>query len=435
MEDLSGRIARFYDSQPEYEWARMERHRTEYAVTLWAMEQHLPPPPARILDCGGGPGRYSIELTRRGYQVTLFDLSAGNLALARQKAQQAGVTLQGIEQGTAVDLSRFEADTFDAVLLMGPLYHLLDLEDRQRALVEARRVLKPGGILLAAFITRYSAHRWSARQQPDWIVQKAESSQQLLETGCLLPEGGAENQFVAYMAHPKEIPPLFGGLNLDVKVVLGVEGLISEIEDGVNALEGEAWERWVALNARLAADPALHGAAEHLLVIAVKPRWRTVLRQIAGRLNQAGLNYTVVGGMAAVLHGVPLAVKDIDIEMDASDAYRFQELFPGQVVEAVSLSDNGQYRSHFGRFDFDGVTVEVMGELHRWEDGQWLSTRPQTHTVINLDGVPVRVCWLEEETLAYMRRGRLERAAQCLVHCRTERLMALLRGAQSTRVL
>jgi len=57
----------------------MGRHRTEFAVTMRALADHLPPPPARVLDCGGGPGRYAIELARQGYEVTLFDLSAGCL--------------------------------------------------------------------------------------------------------------------------------------------------------------------------------------------------------------------------------------------------------------------------------------------------------------------------------------------------------------------
>ena len=119
-------VAQLYDSMTEREWARMDRHRTEFYVTLRALREHLPPPPARVLDCGGGPGRYAVELARWGYDVTLFDLSTGNLALAREKAAEAGVTLAGFEQGTALDLSRFADHSFDAVLLMGPLYHLLE---------------------------------------------------------------------------------------------------------------------------------------------------------------------------------------------------------------------------------------------------------------------------------------------------------------------
>jgi ubiquinone/menaquinone biosynthesis C-methylase UbiE len=64
LRDDANVIQRLYDSDPQREWQRLERHRTEYAVTLRALTEHLPPPPARILDCGGGPGRYAIELAR-----------------------------------------------------------------------------------------------------------------------------------------------------------------------------------------------------------------------------------------------------------------------------------------------------------------------------------------------------------------------------------
>ena len=73
-----------------------------------------------------------------------------------------------------------------------------------------------------------------------------------------------------------------------------------------------------------------------------------------------------------------------------------------------------------------------MGDLHRREGDHWV---PTTETSIDLDGVPVRVSWLEEETLAYIRRGRLERAALCLSRCDPGRLLALLRGERPTNVL
>ncbi|WP_456411793.1 class I SAM-dependent methyltransferase [Oceanithermus sp.] len=88
-------VQSFYDANAEVEWARLERHRTEFAVKLRALEGHLPPPPAAVLDVGGGPGRYAIELARRGYRVTLVDLSAANLELARRRADEAGVRLEG----------------------------------------------------------------------------------------------------------------------------------------------------------------------------------------------------------------------------------------------------------------------------------------------------------------------------------------------------
>ena len=428
-------IRALYDQQPEREWERLERHRTEFAVTLRSLAEHLPPPPARVLDCGGGPGRYAIELACRGYEVILFDLSTGCLQMAQEKATEAGVTLVAYEQGTATDLSRFPDASFDAVLLLGPLYHLLEEAERQQALAECQRVLVPGGLLFAAFIVRYAGLRYAAIHEPTWPLEQAERLETLLTTGVLPPRGESDAEFVAHFAHPAEVVPLCQREGFEIVTVLGVEGLVSKIDDEVNALSGQTWDAWVDLNYRLAADPSIHGCVEHLLAIVVKPRWRAVLRRIAQRLNNVGLAYKVVGGAAAALHGVPLPVRDLDIETDAEDVYRFQALFADHVMEPVALRENEIYRSHFGRFDFDGVTVEVIGDLHRREGNDWVPTAAATETLLDLDGVSVRVSWLEEETLAYVRRGRLDRAAQCLPHCDPDRLLALLRGEQDTGVL
>lgn len=431
----SKHIELLYDGEPGREWQRMDRHRTEFAVTLRALTGRLPPPPARVLDCGGGPGRYAIELARRGYEVTLLDLSAKCLQLAREKAAEAGVTLAGYERGTATDLARFPDETFDAVLLLGPLYHLLAEADRRQALIEARRVLKLGGPLFAAFISRYAVLRWAAAHEPTWPLENPELVASILSTGVLPPPEAGSRAFVAHLARPTEIVPLCRSVGLEVVTVLGVEGLVSMIESGVNALSGAAWDLWADLNYRLAADPSLHGGVEHLLAVTVKPRWRAVLRRIARRLDEAGVAYTVVGGASAALQGVPLPVKDLDLETNVEDAYRFQTLFADCAVEPVALRESETYRSHLGRFDLDGVEVEVMGDLHRREAGGWVSTAAQTGRAVALDGLPVRVSWLEEETLAYVRRGRLERAAQCLSHCDADRLLALLRRERATAVL
>ncbi len=428
-------VESLYDQQPQREWERMDRHRTEFAVTLRALAAHLPAPPARVLDCGGGPGRYAIELARRGYHVTLFDLSAGCLRLAMEKAQEADVTLTAYEQGTAIDLSRFPDDAFDAVLLLGPLYHLLEEPERLGALSEAHRVLKPGGPLFASFITRYAPLRYAAAREPGLPIEQPELLDLILNSGRLPPRGEEGSAFVAYFAHPAEVVPLCQQAGLEPITVLGVEGLVSMIEEGVNTLSGAAWDAWVEINEQAAPDPSNHGGVEHLLVVAHKPRWRSVLRHIAQKLDESGMAYTVVGGASPALHGVPVPVNDLDIETDANSAYRFEELFREHVAVPVSLRESETYRSLFGRFDFDGVSVEIMGDLQRREGEDWVPTAAQTGTAVDLDGIKVRVSWLEEETLAYIRRGRLERAAQCLPHCDKERLLALLRGEKDIDVL
>ncbi|MCP4517526.1 MAG: class I SAM-dependent methyltransferase, partial [Delftia sp.] len=203
-------VTRYYDQQAQQEWERLERCRTEFSVTLRALLEHLPPPPARVLDCGGGPGRYALELARRGYEVTLFDLSSENLRLAQQKASEAGLALAAYEQGTATDLARFAAESFDAVLLLGPLYHLQEKAAREQALAQARRVLEPGGSLFAAFISRYAIMRYRlVNGHPTWPLEQRGLLDTFLATGVWPPPDDPDSEdVVALYAHPTRIVAL-----------------------------------------------------------------------------------------------------------------------------------------------------------------------------------------------------------------------------------
>ena len=166
-----------------------------------------------------------------------------------------------------------------------------------------------------------------------------------------------------------------------------------------------------------------------------KPVWQEVVKRIASELEQSGLAYKIVGGASAALHGVDIPVKDIDIETNAEDAYRFGQVFLDDVVEPVTFKESRLYRSHFGSFEIQGVRVEVMGDLQRRQQGRWIPTWTCTLTEMDLDGVAVSLNWLEEEMLANVRRGRMQRAARYLEKCDSERLLALLRGEQPTNVL
>ncbi|ADR35618.1 Methyltransferase type 11 [Oceanithermus profundus DSM 14977] len=260
-------VQAFYDANAEAEWARLERHRTEFAVTLRALEDHLPPPPAAVLDVGGGPGRYAIELSRRGHRVTLVDLAAANLELARRKAEEAGVGLEGVVQANALDLSRLPDAAYDAVLLMGPLYHLLTETARRRAVLEARRRLRPGGVIFAAFITRFAPLRDLAAREPGGLLEQRDYVERLWRTGV---HDSGEGFTAAYFAHPDEIAPFMEAQGFATLGLVGCEGVVAGHEEKVNALTGEAWARWVDLNYRLGRDPALLGASDHLLYIGRK---------------------------------------------------------------------------------------------------------------------------------------------------------------------
>lgn len=132
------------------EQGEMERLRTQQILA-----RELPPPPAVIFDVGGAAGVYAIPLAKQGYQVHLIDPVGLHLEQARARAQAVGVALS-IVQGDARKLD-VPTGIADATLLLGPLYHLVERSDRLRALREAWRILKPGGILFAAGISHFAS--------------------------------------------------------------------------------------------------------------------------------------------------------------------------------------------------------------------------------------------------------------------------------------
>lgn len=265
---MSEPVQQFYDGNSDREWERLARHRTELAVTLRALADHLPPPPAQVLDVGGGPGRYAIALTQQGYTVTLSDLAASNLALAQQKAAAAGVELQGCQQANALDLGLFPAAAYDVVLLLGPLYHLLEEKERQQAVKEALARLRPGGVLCAAFISRWAVFRDAAKKNPRWLLDYTDYAEHLRQTGQHEAPKDATKGFTnAYFAHPAEIVPFMEKCGLQTILFLGCEGVVAHIDEQINELGGSDWETWVDFNYRVGQDPTTHGAADHLLYI------------------------------------------------------------------------------------------------------------------------------------------------------------------------
>ncbi len=261
------RVEGYYDRNALDEWERLERHPTEFAVTMLALADYLPSPPARIADIGGGPGRYAIALAQVGYAVTLVDLSRSSLALAREKAEAAGVTLETVLHANALDLSELASSTYDGVLLFGPLYHLLVEEERLRAVREAVRLLKPCGTLFAAFVTRFAQFRWAAHHDAAWLARDREYTEQFLATGIHRhPDLFTD----AYFAHPDEIAPFMEAAGLSIVCMVGCEGAVSHNEGRVNQLKGDDWAYWARLNYRLGQEPSMYGASDHLLYIGRK---------------------------------------------------------------------------------------------------------------------------------------------------------------------
>ena len=238
----------------------------ELARTQDVLERYLPAPPARVLDVGGGTGVYARWLAGRGYEAHLVDLSPRHIEEARA---HPGPALGGACVGDARRLEEADAST-DAVALLGPLYHLTEREDRIRSLAEARRVLKPGGVVVAAAISRYASLLDGLfRGLVDDPAFLPILDRDLREGQHRNPTSRLDYFTTAYFHRPAELGDEAGAAGLAVDAILAVEGPAWLMPD-LDARWADETRRRPLLDLlrRVEADPAALAMSAHLLLVA-----------------------------------------------------------------------------------------------------------------------------------------------------------------------
>jgi SAM-dependent methyltransferase len=258
-------IREYYESGIERDRLAKGYSRIEFVRTRELLERFLPAPPARILDVGGGPGRYADWLADAGYDVEVLDPSPLHVQQALELAQGRFSAAEG-------DARRLEEpdESFDAVLLLGPLYHLVEREDRGVALAQARRVLRTGGLLAAAVISRFASLLdgllgGHLRDEEGWAMVQRD----LAEGQHRSPPGRPALFTTAYFHRPEELRAEVEAAGLSLEALFGVEGPGWLLEE---RLEDELVRDDVMRVARaLEQEPSTIGTSAHLLAIGRRP--------------------------------------------------------------------------------------------------------------------------------------------------------------------
>ncbi len=242
----------------------------EFARTQEVVRRYLTTPGLRVADVGGGPGVHARWLANDGHHVTLVDPVGRHVEDARQINPASGSIRAEVGDARHLDLP--DAG-FDAVLLLGPLYHLPESEHRLMALSEAKRILKPGGILFAAGISRFAALHDGLAREKLFEGGFREMAEHDLATGVHLNPDERPGWFTtAYFHRPEELEAEMVAAGLSDVEVLGLEGLAGWLPH-LDARWQDAHDRRVILDvlAALESEPSLRGASAHLLGVGIRP--------------------------------------------------------------------------------------------------------------------------------------------------------------------
>ena len=268
MSTISKEIETHYQQVSEAERLREGVGELERVRTQAILARHLPPPPAVIFDVGGAAGVYAFPLAEQGYLVHLIDPVEFHLEQARQNVSQSGVELASIAQGDARRLD-VPAASADAVLLFGPLYHLVDRSDRLQAFGEARRILKPRGVMFAAAISHFVSlidglsRGFFADPEFRGIVAADLASGQHRN-----PTNQPEYFTTAYFHRPEELAAEARNAGFHNVKVLAVEGPAWSAGRFLNAWHDPAQrERLMEFLSLIEREPSMLGASAHLIAI------------------------------------------------------------------------------------------------------------------------------------------------------------------------
>ncbi|SHK20264.1 Methyltransferase domain-containing protein [Hathewaya proteolytica DSM 3090] len=212
-----------------------------------------------VLDVGAGTGRYSVQLANEGYNVTAVELVKHNLGVLKSK----GSTVKAF-QGTALDLSRFQDDTFHMTLVFGPMYHLYSFEDKVKALQEAKRVTKEGGYILVAYcMNEYSVLTYGFKEKH---IRQCMDNGKLDDNFHVIAEPADLYDYVRI----EDINKIKDEVGLERIKIIAADGAADYMRPVFNEMDDDTFELFMQYHLSTCERPELLGASAHTVDILKK---------------------------------------------------------------------------------------------------------------------------------------------------------------------
>ncbi len=257
IQNESQRVNAIYELfQEEHRLNRSPSARVEFLTTVRYIEQYLSPG-QNILDLGAGTGEYSLHFAKKGFPVTAIELATANVEAFRRKlSPDINIDLR---QGNALDLSAFADNSFDVVLVFGPLYHLEKEKDRFRCIREAMRVCKPSGRLFFSFISNDMVILTELMYRPDFFLDDTYDHETFKVE---------DFPFVFFTVEQCREMLLDCGVKLLLAV--GSDGVSELMQDQIDRMDESSYAQYLRYHFYCCEKPEMLGRSNHLLFIGKK---------------------------------------------------------------------------------------------------------------------------------------------------------------------
>lgn len=240
--------------------------KVEFITTVRIMDE-LFKKESKILDCAAGTGIYAFYLADRGHQITATDITPRHIELInKQKENKDYEMVTAILDAT--DMSRFEDESFDVVLNMGPFYHLIAEEQRKRCLSESLRVLKKGGLLFTAYIPRYYVFQYVSMSNNEYL--DATLAKKLINTGVLRHDDEKCFWTDTYYATKKEMEEMYVQNGVEIVDHFAQDGLAPLFSHIVDEWNEQQFKIWCDYHYSVCREESILGASNHVIIVGRK---------------------------------------------------------------------------------------------------------------------------------------------------------------------